>query len=129
MRHCMVAGSKPPTLVTLYSAANTQDGPRGVAGRHTGIETRLPEMAASPAVTSVQALRIVRLHPPHGAGKRLTPLRHGQQVDVICHATPAKNVEALNGRVVCQKSQVFRPVLVGEEDVLPVVAARGDVKK
>ena len=53
----------------------------------------------------------------------------GDEVDVIGHETVAENAEAGWDGALCEKVKVSRAVLVGEEDVLAVVSALGDVMR
>lgn len=54
-------------------------------------------------------------------------LRNGDKVNVIGHQAPPENAETMTLRLDMQKLQIAGAILIGKEDVLPVVAALGDV--
>ena len=58
---------------------------------------------------------------PDGEGQRIVALRNGDKVNVIGHQAPSENTEAVTLRLDVQKLQIADAILIGKEDVLPVV--------
>lgn len=100
-----------------------------MCGQSSGQEKKkavLPEVAAAP-VQAADVLRVAPVRAADGAGQTGFVGRHGQQVDVVGHEAVAEDGDAGRGAVVAEEVEVDAAVVVGEEDVLVVVAALGDV--
>ena len=99
-------------------------GGGGVEG--AGVEAVLPEVAAA-AVEAVDALCVEEVDAADGAGEGGFGPGHGDEVDVVGHEAVAEDAQSEARGLAVEQAEPFAAVVVGEEDVLPVVAALGDV--
>jgi hypothetical protein len=77
-------------------------------------------------VASMEGLRVPRMDAQDELCQRVGALWNGDQVDVIGHPTPAQQLNRARLELVAKQILVAAPVLVGQEDVLAIVAAVGD---
>ena len=82
----------------------------------------LPQVPAPP-VARIVILRVPPVDPAQQDGKRVLPLRHHHQVDVIGHQTPAQHPRARVGEVQPYELQVGLAISIGGERLAPVHAA------
>jgi hypothetical protein len=66
---------------------------------------------------------------PDEPRQRVVGLRHDNQVDVIRHPAPAEQIGLARTQMQSQEVLVAAPVFVGQEDILAIVAAVGDVMR
>ncbi len=91
-----------------------------------GVETMAPEMAGFTAA-DVEPAGVVVVSEADGAGESLGRGGGGDDVDVVGHEAIAEDIDLVSGGVLLKEFEVDFAVSVGEEDVLAVVAALGDV--
>ena len=91
-------------------------------------EPILPQMPAPP-VQPVDVPRVVKVRATDGLGQRIPLARRGHQVDVIAHQAIAFHPQAEPLGLLAEQRQIDPPVLFGEKDALPVVAALRDVMR
>lgn len=91
-----------------------------------GIKPGLEEMAdLVPADIHPATERIV--HPPNAASQRVSPVRDGNQVDVIGHQAIAQQLHVMKLAVFGEQFQVEFPVSIREESSGAVIAALRDM--
>ena len=61
--------------------------------------------------------------------QRVVRVRDDDQVDVVGHPAPAEQIGLAGAEMETQEMLVAAPVFVGQEDVLAIVAAVGDVMR
>ena len=66
---------------------------------------------------------------PHEPRQRVFPTRNNDQMDVVRHPAPAEQLGLARLEMERKQLLVAAPVFVGQEDVLAVVAAVGDVMR
>lgn len=91
-----------------------------------GVETMAPEMAGFGAA-DVEPAGIIVVGEADGAGESVGRGGGDDDVDVVGHEAIAEDVDVVGGGVLLEEFEVDFAVDVGEEDVLAVVAALGDV--
>ena len=64
---------------------------------------------------------------PEAKRQRFRDSRNRDQVDVIGHQAPSEDADIIPPGVVAKYLKIADSVLIGEEDVLPIVAALGYV--
>ena len=97
---------------------------RGAEG--AGEEAVLPEVSAG-AVQAVEALGVDAVGTSEGLGERVGALGDGDEMNVIGQQAVAEQGDAVDGALAAQGVEVEAAVVVGEQDVLAVVATLGDV--
>jgi len=80
-------------------------------------------------VASVEGLRIARMDLHDEPGEGIRQPRHGDEMDVIVHPAPTEEVDGTGGELGSQEVLVAAPVFVGQEDLLAIIAAMGDVMR
>ena len=100
------------------------DQVRGADG--TGVEAVLPKVAAGSAeAIGAQGVGVMGLAESFGHGVEMGG--DGDDVDVVRHQAPAEDGEAVLIALAAQEVEVEKPIGVGSENGLAVVAALGDV--
>jgi len=78
-------------------------------------------------MVAIEALSIGEVRAADSPGQRSIALRYDHQMYVIGHQAVAQYPKPALGGLVPQYLQIGNAVSVGQEDVLPVVPALGDV--
>lgn len=100
---------------------------RGVAVglvKWAGEESALPEMAAA-AMESVDGLGVLPVRPPDRALEAIGGRRNEHQLHLVAHEAPRDHSDAVFRDLLREEVQVQLAILIGEEDVLAVIAALG----
>ncbi len=126
------AGPRPVASLSSKSGSNgvkihvMQRGQQMRRLQRAGEKAVLPQVS-TPVLAAVQFERILRVGLPDGEGERILALGNGDQVNVIRHQAPSENTDAVTLRLEMQELQIEGTVVIGKEDVLPVIAALGNV--
>jgi hypothetical protein len=84
---------------------------------------------AAALVATVEAPGVRAVELPEGAGQTAGALGNGHQMDMIAHQAVTQQPHAVMARLLAQMIEVKPAILVYQEDLLPVVAALGDVMR
>ncbi len=66
---------------------------------------------------------------PHGLGKRIIGPRYPGNVNVIAHQTIADDVQAVFAGLIGEQLQIYKPIIIDEENVLTIISSLGDMSK
>jgi hypothetical protein len=75
----------------------------------------------------MDVLRVHEMRASHRFGEGFLPFWRRNQVHVIGHEAVRRHRQPVPLRALPEKGQVYAPVVVGEEDILAIVAPLGDV--
>ena len=87
-----------------------------------GEEATLPEVTAA-AVEPVDGLGVLPVRPADGVLEAIRVGGDDDEVDVVGHQAPGDDADPVQGRLLGEELEIEVAVVVGEEDVLAVVAS------
>ena len=84
---------------------------------------------AVPAAAPVEVLRVAGMDAAYEPRQRVLATRHDDEMDVVGHPAPAEQFGLARREMESEQVLVAAPVFVGQEDVVAIVAAMGDVMR
>ncbi len=88
----------------------------------------MPEMSAA-LVKAVDILRVAKVRPAYGFGKRIPGPRYRDDVDVIAHKAIADDVQPVLTGLIREQLQIHIPIIIDKENVLTVIPPLRDMSK